>query len=77
MSSQSLSKGKQHKVPEKLEDSVSAKSQNNIVTSLAEKAMSVAGPVVPMKEDGGLDQERSLICFTYISIFVLIAVLLD
>ncbi|XP_027368954.1 uncharacterized protein LOC113874896 [Abrus precatorius] len=34
------------------------KSQNNIVTSLAEKAMSVAGPVVPTKEDGGVDQER-------------------
>ncbi|KAL3830071.1 hypothetical protein ACJIZ3_018873 [Penstemon smallii] len=32
--------------------------QNNIVTSLAEKAMSVAGPVVPTKEDGGVDHER-------------------
>lgn len=35
------------------------KGQNNIVTSLAEKAMSVAGPVVPTKEDGELDEERS------------------
>lgn len=34
------------------------KSQNNLVSSLAEKAMSVASPVVPMKEDGGVDQER-------------------
>ncbi|XP_049413537.1 uncharacterized protein LOC125876397 isoform X1 [Solanum stenotomum] len=31
---------------------------NNIVTSLAEKAMSVAAPVVPMKEDGAVDHER-------------------
>lgn len=41
-----------HEEPDKLE-------QNNIVTSLAEKAMSVAGPVVPVKEDGGVDQDRS------------------
>ncbi|XP_050379788.1 uncharacterized protein LOC126797150 isoform X2 [Argentina anserina] len=34
------------------------KHQSNIVTSLAEKAMSVAGPVVPKNQDGGLDQER-------------------
>lgn len=34
------------------------KTQNNIVTSLAKKAMSVASPVVPMKEDGGVDHER-------------------
>ncbi|KAL0410375.1 UNVERIFIED_CONTAM: Embryogenesis-associated protein [Sesamum latifolium] len=32
----------------------SEKTQNNIVTSLAEKAMSVASPVVPVKEDGKL-----------------------
>ncbi|XP_051131125.1 uncharacterized protein LOC127251464 isoform X2 [Andrographis paniculata] len=31
---------------------------HNIVTSLAEKALSVASPVVPLKEDGGVDQER-------------------
>ncbi|KAF6174309.1 hypothetical protein GIB67_040802 [Kingdonia uniflora] len=37
---------------------VSEKSQSNIVSSLAEKAMSVAGPVVPTKEGGGIDQER-------------------
>ncbi|XP_057767762.1 uncharacterized protein LOC130988029 [Salvia miltiorrhiza] len=34
------------------------KTHNNIVTSLAEKAMSVASPVVPMKEDGGVDHDR-------------------
>ncbi|TMW99052.1 hypothetical protein EJD97_003122 [Solanum chilense] len=34
------------------------KTNNNIVTSLAEKAMSVAAPVVPMKEDGAVDHER-------------------
>lgn len=42
----------------KLEEVVSEKNQNNIVTSLAEKAMSVAGPVVPTKDDGEVDQER-------------------
>ncbi|KAJ7956029.1 putative Alpha/beta-Hydrolases superfamily protein [Quillaja saponaria] len=44
---------------DKLEAVVSEKDQSNIVTSLAEKAMSVAGPVVPTK-DGVVDQERSL-----------------
>ncbi|XP_030488681.2 uncharacterized protein LOC115705482 isoform X1 [Cannabis sativa] len=39
-------------------DKVSEKHQGNLVTSLAEKAMSVASPVVPTKEDGGVDQER-------------------
>ncbi|GMH18114.1 hypothetical protein Nepgr_019955 [Nepenthes gracilis] len=41
----------------KLEEVLTDKHQN-IVTSLAEKAMSVAGPVVPMTEDGEVDQER-------------------
>jgi len=45
------------KPAEKLEVTESEKNPN-IVTSLAEKAMSVAGPVVPTKEDGGVDQER-------------------
>ncbi|KAF9680350.1 hypothetical protein SADUNF_Sadunf06G0112100 [Salix dunnii] len=45
------------KEAEKPEVTESEKNQN-IVTSLAEKAMSVAGPVVPTKEDGGVDQER-------------------
>ncbi|PON97046.1 CAAX amino terminal protease [Trema orientale] len=43
---------------DKLEEALSEKHQNNIVTSLAEKAMSVASPVVPTKEDGEVDQER-------------------
>lgn len=44
--------------PDNHEES-SDKHQSNIVTSLAEKAMSVAAPVVPKRQDGGLDQERS------------------
>ncbi|TKY54378.1 Embryogenesis-associated protein EMB8 [Spatholobus suberectus] len=50
-------KDRHQKEPERLQE-VSEKNQNNIVTSLAEKAMSVAGPVVPTKEDGEVDQER-------------------
>ncbi|KAL0308383.1 UNVERIFIED_CONTAM: Embryogenesis-associated protein [Sesamum radiatum] len=41
-------------------DEMSEKTQQNIVTSLAEKAMSVASPVVPVKEDGEVDHERIL-----------------
>lgn len=57
----SMSFGKKDNYSEtgKLEEEMSEKNENNIVTSLAEKAMSVAGPAVPMKEGGGLDQERS------------------
>ena len=36
------------------------KSQNNLVNSFAEKAMSVAAPVVPTKGDGELDHDRSV-----------------
>ncbi|KAK6248836.1 hypothetical protein QUC31_020401 [Theobroma cacao] len=50
--------GNQHKESEKFDEAVADKHQNNIVTSLAEKALSVAGPVVPTKGDGELDQER-------------------
>ncbi|XP_014508844.1 uncharacterized protein LOC106768297 isoform X1 [Vigna radiata var. radiata] len=46
------------KEPDQLQEEAFDKNQNNIVTSLAEKAMSVAGPVVPTKEDGEVDQER-------------------
>uniref|UniRef100_A0A7N0RFN1 Embryogenesis-associated protein EMB8 n=1 Tax=Kalanchoe fedtschenkoi TaxID=63787 RepID=A0A7N0RFN1_KALFE len=46
-----------NKEPHNLVDGT-PESQNNLVTSLAEKAMSVAGPVVPMKKDGAVDQER-------------------
>ncbi|CAI8610934.1 unnamed protein product [Vicia faba] len=45
------------KKPEELKEKVSD-NQSNIITSLAEKAMSVASPVVPTKEDGGVDQDR-------------------
>ncbi|XP_012443125.1 uncharacterized protein LOC105767998 isoform X1 [Gossypium raimondii] len=51
-------KDHQHKEPGIPEGAVADKHQINMVTSLAEKALSVAGPVVPMKEDGELDQER-------------------
>ncbi|KAK9275755.1 hypothetical protein L1049_023024 [Liquidambar formosana] len=51
-------KGNHQEEPDKLEEAMSEKDQNNIVTSLAEKAMSVAGPVVPTKEDGEVDQDR-------------------
>ncbi|XP_042508424.1 uncharacterized protein LOC122084328 isoform X2 [Macadamia integrifolia] len=44
--------------PDKLQEEISEKNQNNIVTCLAEKAMAVAGPVVPTKNDGEVDQER-------------------
>ncbi|CAL0330257.1 unnamed protein product [Lupinus luteus] len=58
ISSTSLEMNDHHqKKPEKLEVEVSEKNQHNIVTSLAEKAMSVAAPVVPTK-DGEVDQER-------------------
>ncbi|XP_044464013.1 uncharacterized protein LOC123194711 isoform X2 [Mangifera indica] len=46
------------KEPAKLEGAMTEKNRNSIVTSLAEKAMSVAGPVVPTNEDGEVDQER-------------------
>ncbi|XP_021894381.1 putative leucine-rich repeat-containing protein DDB_G0290503 [Carica papaya] len=57
-SSRLKEKGNLNKEPDKLEEVGSEKNPNNIVTSLAEKAMSVAGPVVPTKEDGEVDQER-------------------
>lgn len=58
-SSESLEeKGTQLKEPNTIEET-SGKNPNNIVTSLAEKAMSVAGPVVPTREDGEVDQDRS------------------
>ncbi|KAJ0983767.1 hypothetical protein J5N97_002123 [Dioscorea zingiberensis] len=45
-------------VHDKLEEEEPGKNQNNLVSSLAEKAMSVAGPVVPTNSDGEVDQER-------------------
>ncbi|GKU99981.1 hypothetical protein SLEP1_g12751 [Rubroshorea leprosula] len=54
-------KGNQHKYPDNLEETIAEKHENNVVTSLAEKAMSVAGPVVPTKEDGEVDHESRLV----------------
>lgn len=51
-------KKNQSKEVGKLDEETIDKTHNNIVTSLAEKAMSVAAPVVPMKEDGAVDHER-------------------
>ncbi|KAK8550363.1 hypothetical protein V6N12_039076 [Hibiscus sabdariffa] len=48
----------QQKEPGTPEEIVGDKHQINMVSSLAEKALSVAGPIVPTKEDGELDQER-------------------
>ncbi|XP_026431112.1 uncharacterized protein LOC113328223 [Papaver somniferum] len=39
-------------------DAISDRSQNNLVSSFAEKAMSVAAPVVPTTSDGAVDQDR-------------------
>jgi hypothetical protein len=36
------------------------KSHNDLVSSFAEKAMSVAAPVVPTKGDGAVDHDRSV-----------------
>lgn len=44
--------------PEMEQEEMQEKSQIGLVGSLAEKAMSVAGPVVPTKSDGGVDQDR-------------------
>ncbi|CAA6664593.1 unnamed protein product [Spirodela intermedia] len=46
------------KLPDKLQEVVQDKQQNNLVSTLAEKAMSVAGPVVPTRDDGEVDHER-------------------
>ncbi|KAI3714466.1 hypothetical protein L6452_21420 [Arctium lappa] len=56
-SSMSFNQKEHRQEPRKPEEEMSKSSEPNIVTSLAEKAMSVAGPVVPMKE-GEVDQER-------------------
>ncbi|CAL5088180.1 unnamed protein product [Urochloa decumbens] len=42
----------------KHEETTQEKGQNNLMKSFAEKALSVAGPVVPTKDDGEVDQER-------------------
>ncbi|ONK66041.1 uncharacterized protein A4U43_C06F3560 [Asparagus officinalis] len=47
-----------HEGDTKLEDSMQEKTHNNMVSSLSEKVMSVASPVVPTKNGGQVDQER-------------------
>jgi uncharacterized protein len=42
----------------KLEETAKEKNQNNLVSSFAEKALSVAAPVVPTKGDGEVDHDR-------------------
>lgn len=58
LANSSEEKENRHEEPDKLEQEISEKSENNIVTSIAEKAMSIAGPVVPVKDDGEVDQDR-------------------
>ncbi|OVA08303.1 CAAX amino terminal protease [Macleaya cordata] len=59
ISSRSFSgKANHHKEHDKLDDAISDKNHNNLVCSLAEKAMSVAAPVVPTKSGGEVDQDR-------------------
>ncbi|TVU09676.1 hypothetical protein EJB05_43166, partial [Eragrostis curvula] len=41
-----------------LEETAQEKSQNNLMSSFAEKALSVAAPIVPTKGDGEVDHER-------------------
>lgn len=42
----------------KLDETAQEKSQNNLMSGFAEKAISVAAPVVPTKDDGEVDHER-------------------
>ncbi|XP_023750757.1 uncharacterized protein LOC111899113 isoform X1 [Lactuca sativa] len=59
LSSFSFNQKENHEEPGNMvEENTSKSNDNNIVTSLAEKAMSVAAPVVPKKEDGAVDQDR-------------------
>ncbi|URE14499.1 Abhydrolase domain containing, partial [Musa troglodytarum] len=51
-------KGSQNDEHTKSEEATQEKNPITIVSSLAEKAISVAGPVVPTKDDGEVDQER-------------------
>jgi hypothetical protein len=51
----------------KHEETAQEKSQNSLMSSFAEKAMSVAGPVVPTKGDGEVDHERSVMLLLFLS----------
>jgi len=54
----SKEKASLQKEPERHDEQIIPEKNHNIVTALAEKAMSVASPVVPKKEDGEVDEER-------------------
>lgn len=57
-------KGTQNEEHVRPEEAIRENDPISIVSNLAEKAMSVAGPVVPTKDDGEVDQER---CETFTS----------
>ncbi|KAF3772054.1 hypothetical protein EJ110_NYTH58730 [Nymphaea thermarum] len=50
--------GDLEKEENKLEGRLHDGSKNNMVNTLAEKAISMASPMVPIKDDGGVDQDR-------------------
>lgn len=66
-SSVNAEKGSQNVQPASPEELSQEKNSNSIVSNLAEKAMSIAGPVVPTKDDGEVDHERweSFILLSY------------
>lgn len=57
-SRETIEKGSQNEEHDRPEVATHEKIPTNIMCNLAEKAMSIAGPVVPMKDDGEVDQER-------------------
>ncbi|KAJ8486079.1 hypothetical protein OPV22_018564 [Ensete ventricosum] len=57
-SRETIEKGSQNEEYDRAEEATHEKIPTNIMCNLAEKAMSIAGPVVPMKDDGEVDQER-------------------
>ncbi|KAK3013607.1 hypothetical protein RJ639_009310 [Escallonia herrerae] len=59
--SKSFNERETQQEPRKCEEDISEKNESNMVSSLAEKAMSVAKPT---KEDGELDQERLVALLT-------------
>ncbi|XP_065003442.1 uncharacterized protein LOC135582812 isoform X2 [Musa acuminata AAA Group] len=57
-SRETIEKDSQNEEHDRPEVATHEKIPTNIMCNLAEKAMSIAGPVVPMKDDGEVDQER-------------------
>lgn len=58
ISFKSKEKGSLQNEPGRHDEQILSEKNHNIVTAFAEKAMSVASPVVPKKEDGEVDEER-------------------